>query len=212
MLKPYDHHVISHILSLLVLNSAFNTVRVWPDKILNLGKFKLLRVLTVSRYKFTRQDIGSMSELVYLKCLCLLYCMFEELPSSIGNLRNLQTLDLRSRYPIRVPNVLWKLKQLKHLYLPRYFKVGIIEKLRFEGLYELEMIYNYDSEFCNTHDLIQLSKLKVFAGKSMLGTTLQKILLISSIPGNCATRALKSKGKQENSVWLCFWSVVSLIF
>lgn len=56
MLKPYDHHVISHIRSLLVFNSSFNTVRVWPDKILNLEKFKLLRVLTVSRFKFTRQD------------------------------------------------------------------------------------------------------------------------------------------------------------
>ncbi|KAL8116277.1 hypothetical protein AgCh_022686 [Apium graveolens] len=177
MLKPYDHHVISHIRSLLVFNATFDTVRVWPDKILSLEKFKLLRVLTVSRYKLTRQDMRSISELFYLKCLCLRYCIFEELPSSIGNLRYLQTLDLRSRYPITVPNVLWKLKQLKHLYLPRYFKVGVIEELRFEGLDELEMIYNYDSDFCNSQDLIQLSKLKVFAGKIKVEDNLAENLI-----------------------------------
>ncbi|KAL8103951.1 hypothetical protein AgCh_028242 [Apium graveolens] len=49
-------------------------------------------------------------------------------------------------------NVLWKLKQLKYLSLN--YKVD--QKLRFKGLDELEAIYGYDSEFCDTYELMRL--------------------------------------------------------
>ena len=48
------------------------------------------------------------------------------LPSSLGNLRCLQTLDLRS-HAMSVPNLFKKMEQLRHLYLPSKYKIS--EKL-----------------------------------------------------------------------------------
>lgn len=196
MLKPYDQHVISHIRSLLIWKVPFSTIIRWPDEILSLQKFKLLRVFTASRYKFSNHNIRSITELVYLKYLCLTDCRLEEeLPSSIGNLRNLETLDLRVRDFIRIPNVLWKLKQLKHLYLPTvaqfglvqklglngFAQSGIAEKLRLDGLNELELLHNYDSRNCEALDLIRLPKLKAFHGRILLEDNLREQNLMNFI-------------------------------
>lgn len=171
LLKPYVQHVISQIRSVFVRKASSAAMEGWPDKILSLEKFKVLRVLTVSGYEFTTQNINNISELVYLKYLCLRHCKckFKVLPSSIGNLRNLGTLDLRVNSKITIPNVLWKLKMLKHLYLPEFFEEGgSIEKLSFAGLNELELIYNFNTKYCDARDLLPLPKLKVFDGGIIL--------------------------------------------
>ncbi|KAK1376887.1 hypothetical protein POM88_033080 [Heracleum sosnowskyi] len=91
MLKSYDHDVISHIRSLLIWKVPFS-IR-WPEEILSLQKFKLLRVFTASSYKFSNHNIRSITELVYLKYLCLLDCRLEEeLPSSIDFQGSMTTL------------------------------------------------------------------------------------------------------------------------
>ncbi|KAK1395168.1 hypothetical protein POM88_014224 [Heracleum sosnowskyi] len=184
MFKHYDRHLIQNIRCLSVWSNAsyssIHTTKVWPDKILSLKKFKLLRVLTASGYIFTKKDIRSISELVYLKYLCLRDCRLKELPSSIGNLRNLETLDVRVSSCIRIPNILWKLKQMKHLYLPKYLIGGRLDKLRLEGLNKLQLICNYDSVYCDTHDLIKLLKLKVFGGKIVVDLTENFIDFIKS--------------------------------
>ncbi|KAK1376982.1 hypothetical protein POM88_033175 [Heracleum sosnowskyi] len=164
MLKPYNKHVIQRIRSLLVWKGQ---QEVFQDTFFDLGKFKLLRVLNIQGYKINKQNLRKISELVYLRYLCLPNCELEDkLPSSVGNLRYLETLDIRVWNHPTILNVLWKLKQLKHLYLPKSFE--IVEKLSLEGLNELEVIYNYDTKKCVAHDLFGLCKLKVFRGSILV--------------------------------------------
>ena len=74
--------------------------------------FKLLRVID-----FDGVEIGSMpssfGKLIHLRYLGLSYTGLETLPTSIGNLRSLQTLD--ARCVKNVPNVIWKMENLRHL-------------------------------------------------------------------------------------------------
>ncbi|XP_074325654.1 putative disease resistance protein At1g50180 [Apium graveolens] len=165
MLKPYNKDVVSHVRSLYVVGPESvddDVVCLWPDKILSLQKFKLLRIFSAHQFQFTRQNMEIISELVYLKCLSLHECTMEELPSSIGNLRNLEILDLKWSETRMVANVLWKLKHLKYLYLP--LDCEAVEKLRFKGLDELEVIYGFHTDYCDTFELIGLRKLKVLGG------------------------------------------------
>ncbi|KAL8100306.1 putative disease resistance protein At1g50180 [Apium graveolens] len=200
MFKHYDRHLIQNIRCLSVWSNAsyssIQTTKFWPNEILSLKKFKLLRVFTASGYIFTKENIRSISELVYLKYLCLRDCRLKELPSSIGNLRNLETLDARVSNCIRIPNVVWKLKQLKHLYLPKYLIGGRPEKLRLEGLNELQLISNYDSVYCDTRDLIQLFKLKVFGGKIIVDLTEDMIGYIKSRELRHSDVHIEGKGGQ----------------
>lgn len=127
----------------------------------------LLRVLKLAQFDI--DNVGHarrIGELVYLKYLSFKGCSIREIPSSIGNLRNLETLDLRIRSTdIIIPNVLWKLKQLQHLYLPyERFKVNEVEKLRFDGLSELELLCNFRPLVCDANDILKLRKLQVFRG------------------------------------------------
>ncbi|KAK1352489.1 putative disease resistance protein RF45 [Heracleum sosnowskyi] len=165
LLKPYDQRASSHIRSLSVWNRR-NHYIAWPGNILSLEKHKLLRVLTARGYIFSDQNMRSISELVYLKYLCLHHSVFYFLPSSIEKLRNLETLDARMSFgSLTIPNVLWKLKMLKHLYLPQDIRVrGKSKKLRLEGLNKLELIHNFNSEYCDAHDLLRLPNLKVIHG------------------------------------------------
>ncbi|KAK1352492.1 hypothetical protein POM88_053431 [Heracleum sosnowskyi] len=166
MLEPYDKLAISHIRSLFVRKDRKDLVVLWPEEIFSLERFKLLRVLTARGYELSVQNIRSISQLVYLKYLCLRECRFKFLPSSIGNLRNLETFDGRAKVDaLGIPDVLWKLKKLKHLYLPdAIWARGRAKKLRLEGLNELQLIHNFNSEFCDAHDLFRLPNLKVFKG------------------------------------------------
>ncbi|XP_030942623.1 probable disease resistance protein RF9 isoform X2 [Quercus lobata] len=115
-------------------------------------KFKLVRVLHLEYFKNHQRklpkDIGF---LIHLRYLSLKDSNVTKVPSSVGNLRCLETLDLRINfspsyccilldyiYPHtnlldslskpRVPNVFKYMKQLKHLYLPRDYSVcGMLE-------------------------------------------------------------------------------------
>ncbi|WOH00144.1 hypothetical protein DCAR_0519502 [Daucus carota subsp. sativus] len=161
MLKLCDQDMISHVRSLFIVKGIPGCSKgffLWPDKVLSLQKFKLLRILTVKQFELSHHDMKMISELVYLKCLSLHGCKVEELPFSLSKLRNLEILDLAGSQVGKMANVLCKLKRLKYLYLPQMFQV---EKLRFEGLDELEVIHKFDSDYCDISDLIGLKKLKV---------------------------------------------------
>ncbi|XP_050260043.1 putative disease resistance protein At1g58400 [Quercus robur] len=77
------------------------------------------------------KDIGC---LIHLRFLSLKMSNIYNMPSSVGNLRCLQTLDLRScTNGFRVPNVFKKRKKSRHLYLPINYRedpMPILGKLR----------------------------------------------------------------------------------
>ncbi|GMN71245.1 hypothetical protein TIFTF001_054590 [Ficus carica] len=89
-----------------------------------LHRFHLLRVL-----KFENVKVGKFSkeigDLIHLRFFSLKDSLVENSISSIGNLKCLQTLDLRaSHYHIdktQLPEI-WKLELLRHLYLPLYYE------------------------------------------------------------------------------------------
>ncbi|XP_039059082.1 probable disease resistance RPP8-like protein 2 [Hibiscus syriacus] len=125
------------------------------------NNFKLLRVFTyegkassnMAAFKLS-SDIGN---LVHLRFLSLrgidLFC----LPSSLGNLRCLQTLDLRIDDAF-VPNVIWRMEQLRHLYLPKKFSV--IRKLKLGTLRNLQTLVNFSTKDCYLKDLSNMTNLR----------------------------------------------------
>ncbi|XP_017217339.2 probable disease resistance protein RF45 [Daucus carota subsp. sativus] len=172
VLEPYDGQVLAQIRSLFFWNDQnYHDPPVWPNNIFTLDKFKLLRVFTAKYCKLSKENVRSLSELVYLKHLSLYYCELDILPSSIAKLRNLETLELGmlATLSLSIPNVLWKLKLLNHLCLPDNMSVrGRAKKLRLGGLNELQLLYGFDSNYCDAHDLLRLPKLKAFKGQMIV--------------------------------------------
>ncbi|KAE8725209.1 CC-NBS-LRR class disease resistance protein [Hibiscus syriacus] len=127
-----------------------------------INTFKLLRVFTYEGKADSSlggcklsSDIGN---LVHLRFLSLRGLEFLCLPSSLGNLRCLQTLDLRIDNVVFVPNVIWRMEQLRHLYLPMKFKV--IRKLKLGTLRNLQTLVNFSTKDCYLKDLIIMTNLK----------------------------------------------------
>ncbi|GAB2228509.1 hypothetical protein Droror1_Dr00022630 [Drosera rotundifolia] len=87
--------------------------------------YKLIRVLNLVGIDTSECDStlpAQIGNLIHLRYLGIKSTNIGELPELIGNLRNLLTLDYRGiegyhSHPI-VPNVIWKMERLRHLYLP----------------------------------------------------------------------------------------------
>ncbi|XP_012488114.2 probable disease resistance protein RXW24L [Gossypium raimondii] len=131
------------------------------------NNFKLLRVLNYDKgrtsYGFwTGWDLPSdIGNLIHLRFLSLkdLEFLWPKLPSSLGNLRCLQTLDLRvGGYEIHVPNVIWRMEQLRHLYLPVTCKSRT--KLKLGTLRKLLTLVNFNTKNCYLEDLINMTNLR----------------------------------------------------
>ncbi|KAM7485871.1 hypothetical protein LguiA_001880 [Lonicera macranthoides] len=134
----------------------------------NLEEFKLLRVLDFEGFHFDGERIPKgIGKLIHLKYLSFKDCWNVKLPSSIGNLQFLQILDICGRN-ISIPNVLWKLESLRHLYLPVFINVN--EKLTLDGLSRLEILENFDTSTCNVlRDPFKYPKLRTLDAKVRVG-------------------------------------------
>ncbi|KAF7126472.1 hypothetical protein RHSIM_Rhsim11G0186600 [Rhododendron simsii] len=131
--------------------------------------FKLLTFLDLEETKFPGTEgkklPKAIGNLIHLRYLSIRGSAINGLPSSIGNLRFLETLDLRVfiMHFLTIPNVLWRLQELRHLYLPWAvaerpwpFKV----KLRLDGLSNLETLKNFDTDTCDVRSFSTLTNLR----------------------------------------------------
>ncbi|XP_052479341.1 probable disease resistance protein At1g58602 [Gossypium raimondii] len=106
-------------------------------------------------------DIGKLIHLRFLRLRDLEF-MSAKLPSSLGNLRCLQTLDLRIEGrcsdSMHVPNVLWRMQQLRHLYLPE--ECNRKTKLKLGTLRSLQTLVNFNTKSCYIKDLINMTNIR----------------------------------------------------
>ncbi|PIN23466.1 Apoptotic ATPase [Handroanthus impetiginosus] len=138
--------------------------QIWPLKLSSLAKFKYLKVLLFNGFNFELTILPhGIATAAFLRYLSFEDCILQELPSSIGNLKFLYILDLRVQNTMIIPNVLWKLEKIRHLYFPLSFETPDGTKLTLNGLKELETITNYNAKMCNVEDLFGLPNLQYLA-------------------------------------------------
>nr|KJB45862.1 hypothetical protein B456_007G333900 [Gossypium raimondii] len=161
--EDYDCNPLYWILFISGISTMALKIRgIWRYMFNN---FKLLRALN---YERTGGDpsVGfklpsNIGNLVHLRFLSLRNLNFHwsKLPSSLGNLRCLQTLDLRvDNVKIHVPNVIWRMEQLRHLYLPLRCKSNT--KLKLGTLRKLLTLVNFNTKNCYLKDLINMKNLR----------------------------------------------------
>ncbi|KAM0995240.1 hypothetical protein ACFX19_010792 [Malus domestica] len=129
-------------------------------------EFKMLKVLDLEGvkgpYEKLPKDIG---DLVQLQFLSLKKTHIQALPSSIGNLIHLKTLNLQTISKlswdptVQIPNVIWKMERLRHLYLPKWCG-NAVDKLQLGNLINLQTLVNFPANKCDVEDLRKLTNLR----------------------------------------------------
>ncbi|KAF7820490.1 putative disease resistance protein [Senna tora] len=166
-LIPCNHKSIEKVRSLLYFHENKCRLEGWKSMKKVFENFKLLRVLDLEGIKVKDgnclpKEVGN---LLWLKFLSLKKTYIRILPSSIGNLENLQTLNLQTvnkvtwDSSVQIPNVLWKMRRLRHLYLPKWCG-NITDNLQLENLVNLQTLVNFPANKCDVRDLLKLSKLR----------------------------------------------------
>ncbi|GAB2273983.1 hypothetical protein Dimus_008752 [Dionaea muscipula] len=129
------------------------------------NKYRLLRVLELEGFNIRGKLPREIGNLIYLKYLNLSGTYVTSLPASIDNLMCLETLDLRRLANVKVPNILWKLKRLRHLYLPGWYEIENDKKLRLDGLSLLETLKGIDIDRVKVKGLLGLRKIREVSGR-----------------------------------------------
>ncbi|KAG7594687.1 P-loop containing nucleoside triphosphate hydrolase [Arabidopsis thaliana x Arabidopsis arenosa] len=122
-------------------------------------KMKLLRVLDLEGAQIEGgklpDDVG---DLIHLRYLSVRLTNVKELTSSIGNLKLMITLDLFVKGQLYIPNVLWKLRRLRHLCMPS--DLDPITKLDLSTLRNLQQLWDFPVGKCNPRDLLAMTSLR----------------------------------------------------
>ncbi|PQQ18079.1 putative disease resistance protein [Prunus yedoensis var. nudiflora] len=100
-------------------------------------------------------EIGNMVHLRFLSVKCSIINAF---PSSLGNLICLQTLDFRVKNDLNIPNVIWKMKELRHLYLPMFYRASV--ELKLSTLGHLQTLDFLSSKYSDLKDVIGLTNIR----------------------------------------------------
>ncbi|KAF5731034.1 putative disease resistance protein [Tripterygium wilfordii] len=121
--------------------------------------FKLLRVLELEG--ITCGSIPStIGGLIHLKYLGLRQTNLQSLPPDIGSLTNLQTLDIAANLHLMiVPNVIWKMKNLRHLCMCGNKYGGCLQIDTLQNLQTLSEIHLDRWKQNNSSNLTSLRKL-----------------------------------------------------
>ncbi|OMO94806.1 Disease resistance protein [Corchorus capsularis] len=123
-----------------------------------IGKnFKLLKVLELEGIPCTTIP-SIIGLLIHLKYLGLKETNLQELSSAIGSLRSLQTLDIAANlHLLTIPNVIWKLKRLRHLYMCGHKYGG---PLRIDTLQHLQAVSEINVQRWMQNDPANLTSLR----------------------------------------------------
>ncbi|PPD88391.1 hypothetical protein GOBAR_DD14670 [Gossypium barbadense] len=168
--RYFDNHE-GEVCNPLVLFGTLLGLSVYVTKLRGIWKymfnnFNFLRVLDYERGGAAGcklpNDIGKLIHLRFLRLRGLDF-LNSSLPSSLSNLRCLQTLDLRIKTLsffkiIHVPNVLWRMQQLRHLYLPKHCSPKT--RLKLGTLRNLQTLVNFNTRNCYVKDLINMANIR----------------------------------------------------
>ncbi|KAL6292278.1 hypothetical protein ACE6H2_000420 [Prunus campanulata] len=150
--------------------------------------FKFLRVLKVEGMNREAELPSEIGNMVHLRFLSLRGSNIKRIPASLGNLICLQTLDLRVEDSwLFIPNVIWKMKHVRHLYLPFFHRLRVSSKLKISTLHNLQTLYPVSSSNCDLNDLTGL-------------TNLRKLSITLSSPLENLEEILKSIGSTLNHI------------
>ncbi|PPR91324.1 hypothetical protein GOBAR_AA29357 [Gossypium barbadense] len=132
------------------------------DKVLPLAMIRVLHYERGVAGCKLPNDIGKLIRIRFLRLRGLDF-MSSKLQSSLGNLRCLQSLDLRIENgvwsnSVHVPDVLWRVQQLRHLYLPKQCSPTI--KLKLGTLRSLQTFVNFNTKSCYIKDLINMTNIR----------------------------------------------------
>ncbi|KAL1534377.1 putative disease resistance protein RXW24L [Salvia divinorum] len=133
----------------------------FKESTINVERSPCLRIFVVEGCEFEGEKLPSkVGELIHLRYLSLRDSNVTKLPSSVCSMSYLHTLDLRVWDVITLPNVIGKMKRLKHLFLKVEIEVIGGEKLRLDGLHELETLVEITSETACIADIPKLISLQ----------------------------------------------------
>ncbi|KAF8068139.1 hypothetical protein N665_1150s0012 [Sinapis alba] len=122
-------------------------------------KMKLLRVLDLEGAQIKGgklpDDVG---DLIHLRNFSLRLTNVKELTSCIGNLTLMITLDLFVKGKLYIPDVIWKLKRLRHLCMPS--DLDPRTKLDLSTLRNLQQLWDFPVGQCNPRDLLAMTSLR----------------------------------------------------
>ncbi|KAL6193433.1 hypothetical protein ACLB2K_034517 [Fragaria x ananassa] len=158
-LVPLRNHKDSHLRSLLYFYPGYYWI-LRNEKLVGLlfKKFKLLRVLKLEGWRTPVELPNEIGNMVHLRFLSLSHSRITRFPSSLGKLICLQTLDLKHCDTDVIPDVIWKMTQLRHLYLPLYWTAK--PKLRLSTLHNLQTLDHVSSLCSDLNDLSELRNLR----------------------------------------------------
>ncbi|WJX80823.1 hypothetical protein P8452_63770 [Trifolium repens] len=166
-LIPPNEQVNQHLRSLVYIHDKKCRVESWKLLKAVFESFKLLRVLDLEGVKGSKGQLlpKEVGNLFWLKFLSLKRTYLQILPSSLGKLENLQSLNLQTinkvswDSTVEIPNIIWKLKRLRHLYLPNWCG-NVSGILQLENLINLQTLVNFPASKCDVQDLLKMKKLR----------------------------------------------------
>ncbi|CAJ2669150.1 unnamed protein product [Trifolium pratense] len=166
-LIPPNEKVNQHLRSLVYIHDKKCRVESWKLLKAVFESFKLLRVLDLEGVKGSKGQLlpKEVGNLFWLKFLSLKRTYLQIIPSSLGKLENLQSLNLQTinkvswDSTVEIPNIIWKLKRLRHLYLPNWCG-NVSGILQLENLINLQTLVNFPASKCDVQDLLKLKKLR----------------------------------------------------
>ncbi|XP_057544663.1 probable disease resistance protein At1g58602 [Amaranthus tricolor] len=132
----------------------------------------LLRILDFEGVRLQGSLPKEVGYLIYLRYLSLKGTCITKLPTSIGNLRSLMILDLRvNDVNIMLPNQLWKMKSLRHLYFPsrilsqenvhqQGYTIEEDNMLKLDQLGYLEKLEDVDLDRVDVNGLVELRSMR----------------------------------------------------